>query len=234
MNSLLVGMVRDESLNRLRRCRKDNCGFRAARGLLFFACAKKSNQKKAHPVARRLFEPVPCAPRSSRALRNSPELPQAIRTQTVLAQTPGSSCGARRAPTGREAKSRDFDFDVDFQTRCRRRASQPRPGVVASRCSSPKRVVQRPASSARARPGREAQGVSAAPGRAFFWLLFFARAKKSNPPPRGQRQHSRSSVRDSGHKSSECRHVAGMTMHELCAQRALHARCHDTPDHPRY
>src|SRR4030066_71859 len=82
-------------------------------------------------------------------------------------------------------------FDVG--TRSRRQASEPRPGGVASRCLSRARersparyarsscrLLTRSASSARARPGREAQGVSAAPGCAFFWLLFFAQAKKSN------------------------------------------------------
>ena len=96
-------------------------------------------------------------------------------------------------------------FDVG--TRSRRRASEPRPGGVASRClsrareSSPARyarsschLLTRSASSARARARREAQEVSAAPGRAFFGLPFFARAKKGNPLPRGQRHLSRSGI----------------------------------------
>jgi len=96
-------------------------------------------------------------------------------------------------------------FDVG--TRSRRRASQPRPGEVASRClsrarkSSPARyarsschLLTRSASSARARPGREAQEGSAAPGRPSFWLLFLGRTRKSNPPPRGERHHCFSSI----------------------------------------
>ncbi len=86
-----------------------------------------------------------------------------------------------------------FGFDVG--PRSRRRASQPRPGGVASRClsrarkSSPARyarsscyLLTRSASSARARPGREAQEVSAAPGRPSFWLLFLGRTRKSDLP----------------------------------------------------
>ena len=173
------------------------CGSRAAGELLFFACAKKSNQKKAHPIARRAERrAVPCAPRLSRALRNSHESKTTIRAQTVLAHFSGLSCGARRAPTGWRIKNRNRarsahnqDVAVDVGTRSRRRASQPRPGDVASRCLSRARFL-RSASSARARMRREAQGLSAAPGRAFFGLPFFARAKKGNPPPRGQRQHS--------------------------------------------
>jgi hypothetical protein len=188
-------------LNRLRRCGKANSGFRAASGLLFFACAKKSNQKKTHPIARRAERrAVPCAPRLSRALRNSHESKIAIRAQTVLAHNPGLSSGARRAQTGPRIKnkkcthsthSQNVGFDVG--TRSRRRASQPRPGEVASRCLSRARCL-RSASSARARSRREAQGVSAAPGRAFFGLPFFARAKKGNTLPRGQRHHSFSSI----------------------------------------
>jgi len=110
------------------------------------------------------------------------------------------SCGTRRAPTGwriknqnRARSAHNQDVAVDVGTRSRRRASQPRPGEVASRCLSRARFV-RSASSARARPGREAQGVAAAPGRAFFGLPFFARAKKGNPPPRGERHHCFSSI----------------------------------------
>jgi hypothetical protein len=128
-----------------------------------------------------------------REAANSHEPKITIRAQTVLAHTPGLSCGARRAPTGwriknqnraRSAHNQDVAFDVG--TRSRRRASEPRPGGFASRCLSRARFV-RSASSARARTRREAQGVSAAPGRAFFGLPFFARAKKGNPPPRGKR-----------------------------------------------
>ena len=124
------------------------CGSRAAGELLFFACAKKSNQKvwprraslrgpdirtsmyiKAHPIARRAEQrAVPCAPRLSRVLRdvhgcyechesawmrvaaNSHESKTTIRAQTVLAQNPGLSCGARRArlAPGRGEKRRGF------------------------------------------------------------------------------------------------------------------------------
>jgi hypothetical protein len=74
-------------------------------------------------------------------------------------------------------------FDVG--TRSRRRASQPRPGGVASRCLSRARLL-RSASSARARTRREAQGFSAAPGCPSLWLLSLGQARESNPLPRGE------------------------------------------------
>jgi len=43
----------------------------AARGGLL-SCRDQESNQRAPPVAARLFEPVPCAPRLSRALRNSP------------------------------------------------------------------------------------------------------------------------------------------------------------------
>jgi len=169
-----------------------SCGSRAAGGLLFFACAKKSNQKvcpkraslrgpdirislyiKAHPVARRTERrAVPCVPRLSRALRNSHESKITIRAQTVLAHIPGLSCGTRRAPTGwriknqnRARSAHNQDVAVDVGTRSRRRASQPRPGGVASRCLSRARLFalgefgSRPAGARSAGGFRRLRGV---------------------------------------------------------------------------
>jgi len=105
--------------------------------------------------------------------------------------------------------------------RSRRRASQPRPGGFASRCSSPKRVVQRPASSPLRASMRSAAFVhpctaqgSAASGVLLMYrdvrmsgprmdarlgqtscLLLFAQAKRSRTPaarkPRVAFQHRR-------------------------------------------
>jgi hypothetical protein len=115
-------------------------------------------------------------------------------------------------------------FDVG--TRSRRRASQPRPGGFASRCLSRARernparyarsschLLTRSASSARTRPGREAQGLSAAPGRAFFGFFFFCltlwKKKKKTPPAAARlaaskrfRHRRRRFNSDRGHKAA--------------------------------
>jgi len=45
----------------------------AARRRVTFLSRQECNQRNAHPIASPALRPVPCAPRISRALRNSPE-----------------------------------------------------------------------------------------------------------------------------------------------------------------
>src|SRR5205814_6581235 len=62
----LVGFA----LREVSRCNKLTCGSRTAVGVLFFACPKKSTQKKDTPVAAPLeksTQAVPCAPHQPRA-----------------------------------------------------------------------------------------------------------------------------------------------------------------------
>jgi hypothetical protein len=79
---------------------------------------------------------------------------------------------------GHEVPTRMLQLPLTFNTRSRRRASQPRPGGVASRCRARSALFalgefgERP-------DGARSAGKKAAPGCAFFWVLFFAQAKKS-------------------------------------------------------
>jgi hypothetical protein len=78
----------------------------AARRRVTFLSRQESNQRNAHPVARRLFEPVPCAPPLKPGAAQLARIKKPIRAQTVLAHCSGLSGGARRAPTGERQQQR--------------------------------------------------------------------------------------------------------------------------------
>ena len=155
-----------------------------------------------------------------------------MREPRCRAAHPGFGCDARRQLRGPEGETnthgesdRHAAFAVPFDGLVLALAFPPRrsspstaarPGAVARRCSSPSRVVQRPACSARARPreehreppaGRRATGcafdahgrtnVRPAQGCAFgrtFCVLLFAQAKKSNTPAGARPASSRSRI----------------------------------------
>jgi len=86
--------------------RKAKSGFRAAGGLLFFACAKKSNQKKAHPGAAE----NPCASRPGRARA---EL--AARKKTRPAQTPARETSRPRLRCSAAATGPDVNSNNGYR-----------------------------------------------------------------------------------------------------------------------
>ena len=77
---------------------------------------------------------------------------------------------------------------------------RPRASAVRAGMREPDRGAGAPSGGPRLR--REAQGSSAAPGCPSLWLLSLGQARESNPLPRGERHHSRPSVRVSGPRSS--------------------------------
>ena len=115
---------------------------------------------------------------------------------------------------GDRTPRRNKKIDLTF-TRSRRRASQPRPGAVASPVSSPSGVVQPPASSASARPGREAQGKLRRRRACFLSVPFLCTSKEREPA--AARRAASKTGRRSRHKTSgfrialACASLSGMT-----------------------
>ncbi len=103
-------------------------------------------------------------------------LPAPLRAGTSAA------CGARLDQGGWKTPPRTSLRCVAHTPVWCARASQLASGFSRASCSSPGRVVKRPASWGARRCRREAQGVVAPSGACFFWVLFFARAKKSTSP----------------------------------------------------
>jgi hypothetical protein len=122
---------------------------------------------------------TPPHPREAGRSPNSPAAHNAARARSKGSRLPPASlrCSARDTGTQKPNRGR-----VLLHTRMARPSIAAGPGVVAHPVSSPRRVSQRPASWGARRDRREAQGVVAPSGRAFFWVLFFARAKKSTSP----------------------------------------------------
>jgi len=185
MSSFLAGLVRHESWNRPRRFLKGNdAAGRAAAGYSSLLVQRR--------VTRRKHAPEP--PTTPALLTEGGARPTAhpcaagsLAPPARTALTRGSSrlrlrCSA--AATGPDVNGKIKTPASGFRSRWSSPSTAARPGEFASRCSSPKRVVQRSASSARARPReerREPHAVRRATGCAFFWFLFFAQAKKRNP-----------------------------------------------------
>ncbi len=169
------------------------CGWLTHGRLLFFACAKKSNQKKHTP------ERSPLLKTKSGSLRSSPHraLDQlAWRTQrasgsnTVSLNYSRWDCGTRRALRGVEQPTSICGAGVLFQPVWRARASQPESGLSRASCLSPRRVFCARRVEARADSGEKHRGYSRHPG-VLSLVSFFARAKKETRPRCGEPQSIR-------------------------------------------
>jgi hypothetical protein len=155
-----------------------NCGSRTAGEVLFFARAKKSTQKKARPDGANTplrFSPVPARAPTRRAPTTRLGLEHEARDFS------GTGCDARARHTGWK-RTPVAGFEVGCSDpRSARRVPQPERGISSeplfesSRVVGGRRVGERPL-------GRGTEEGVARSGVCFFWLLFFAQAKKSNLP----------------------------------------------------
>ena len=168
----------------LRAISKATCGWLTHGRFLFFARAKKRNQKKARPGARAGFAG---SLRSSphRALANSPGAHHAPRAQTrARLKAPGGAAvlGARYGDLKTPTEPWFFPIPYGAPEHRKPRAERPQ-GRARDRARSPSAqgcAVGRPPC-----PRREAQGDVAPSGRPFLSSISFGRTKEMDPGCRG-------------------------------------------------
>jgi hypothetical protein len=136
------------------------CGWLTHGRLLFFACAKKSNQKK-HTPKRATPSSVPRP--SGRSPTRRPHNTRLDSNRGSL-ENPRSGCGTRRALRGGEQPISNLGTGVLFHPVWRARASQPVPESSRAPCSSPSRVVGGWRVGARAGTGEKRREQSRHPG----------------------------------------------------------------------
>jgi hypothetical protein len=150
------------------------CGWLTHGRLLFFACAKKSNQKK-HTPERATASSVP------RPTGRSPtRRPHNTRLDSNRGSLKNSrwGCGTRRALRGGEHPTSVPGMGVLFHPVWRARASQPESGYSRASCSSPSRVLCGRRVEARADSGEKRREFSRHPGALSFGYFSLREQRK--------------------------------------------------------
>jgi hypothetical protein len=171
---------------------------RSPRGSGLLSCRNKKVTKETPTRSLAALRAVPCAPRLSRALRNSPESKNDSGSNSARAllrlklrcsassdggtSTPTATCDAicgqhLTHPTQSISRFSVTGVAVDVGTRSRRRASQPRPGGFASRCLSRARLFALGEFGSRPAGARSAGGVGGS-GVCFLLVTFLCTSKE--------------------------------------------------------
>jgi hypothetical protein len=199
------------------------CGWLTHGRLLFFACAKKSNQKKHTPErATSLFVPgvrrsaahpfggrevhrtslsTPPHPRpTGRSPTRRPHNTRLDSNRGSL-ENPRSGCGTRRALRGGEQPISNLGTGVLFHPVWRARASQPVPESSRAPCSSPSRVVGGWRVGARAGTGEKRREQSRHPGVLSLSDFSLHEQREVTHPRCGNRNYTRGRSPHDNHPS---------------------------------